>query len=72
MQWRFAVVGGFNLGAIKAIEETAGSPFGYFGSPFAARFGPNQYCGKITEVRRGARVNGRRGPVISRRKVTRC
>ncbi len=70
---RFAIVGGFNLGAIQAIEEP-GSPYGYFGGgPFTTgRFGPGQYCGKVLQIRRGPRVNGRRGPVISRRQVTRC
>ncbi|WP_217923763.1 hypothetical protein [Miltoncostaea oceani] len=70
---RFAIVGGFNLGAIQAIEEP-GSPYGYFGGgPFTTgRFGPGQYCGKIMQVRRGPRVNGRRGPIISQRQVTRC
>jgi hypothetical protein len=71
---RFAIVGGFNLGAIQAIEEPAGSPYGYFGGgPFTTgRFGPGQYCGKITQVRRAPRVNRRRGPIISQRQVTRC
>ncbi|WP_217924582.1 hypothetical protein [Miltoncostaea oceani] len=71
---RFAEVGGLQLGLIQSIEEPAGSPFGYFGGGIytTGRFGPNQYCGKVTTVRRGPRVEGRRGPVISRRRVTRC
>ncbi|WP_217921298.1 hypothetical protein [Miltoncostaea oceani] len=68
---RFAIAGGFTLGAITAIEEGAGSYGYYFGGNYS-RFGPGRYCGSVQQVRRGPRVDGRRGPVISRTRVTRC
>ena len=67
----FARSAHFLLGGIAAIEEGA-SPYGYFGVPSAGRFGPNRYCGPVTKVKRGPRVDGRPGPIIARRKVTRC
>ncbi len=70
---RLGEVAGLAPGAITAIEEGNNSPYGFYGNPFnTGRFGPGQYCGYSQQIRRGPRVNGRRGPVISRRRVFRC
>ncbi len=70
---RIAIATGLQPGAILEVVETGPGPFGfYFGQGTFGRFGPNQYCGRVQKVTRGPAVNGRRGPVISRRFVTRC
>ncbi len=68
---RLGAAAGLTPGAITAVEE-GGNPYGYFGFNTGGRFGPGQYCGLVTRVKRGPRVDGRRGAVISRRKVRQC
>ncbi len=70
---RLGQAAGLTPGAITSVEETLGNPYGgFYGYGTFGRFGPGQYCGEVLTVKRGPRVNGRRGPIISRRKVLRC
>ena len=71
---RYAEAGGFALGDLLSIEELAQSPYGFYGyfglTGNVGRFGPNQYCGRVTTAKRRL-VNGRR-KVVARTTRFRC
>ena len=66
---RYSQAAGLTLGSILAVAEPVASPFSYYGNSLA-RFGGNQYCGKVTTVKRRT-VDGKR-TVVSRRTRYRC
>jgi len=68
----YAAAGGLTLGPVQSIGEPPPSPYGYFGYSIGystGRFGPNQYCGVVTTVKR-RRINGRSRVVARHRHFT--
>jgi hypothetical protein len=66
----YAQAAGLTLGSVISVSDAQSAAIGYYGGPFFGPFGPNQYCGIVTQ-RRVKIVAGRK-TVVAGKRVRRC
>jgi uncharacterized protein YggE len=66
----YAQAAGLRLGSVISVSDAQSAGIGYYGGPFFGPFGPNQYCGLVTQGR--VKIVAGKKRVVAGKRVRRC